>query len=190
MEKGFSSEYKPFSRASNNESVWNDINISIVPTLGGAAVPATIAFNGSTRLKCLAFSGTNPTPDELPSSLEVLHGYKEGSSIRLHIHGYATTATVANVKLQLAYTWFNRDSVPPAETVVSQTFATLGTAWQEQTTTFIIAPAGQKMGSRFVFSLFRDSQDVADTYAAPYAFTDVGIHYEDDSVGSRQIGVK
>lgn len=190
MEKGFSSEYQPFHRGSNRESVWDDINTSIVPTLGGGAVPATIAFNGSTRLKCLAFSGVNPIADELPSSMEILHGYKEGSSIGFHVHVYPVNNTVAAVKLQLAYVWFDRDTVPPAETIISQTFNTSGTAWQERAVTFVIPSSGQKMGSRFVYCLFRDSTDAADTYAFQLAFTDIGIHYELDAGGSRQILVK
>jgi len=161
MQKGFSSELRPFNRSSNNETLWNDINISIVPTLSAANVPATIAFNGSTYLKCLAFSGTIAAIESLPSSLEILHGYKEGSDIRVHVHAYPTDTTVANVKLQLAYAWFNRDTTPPAETVITQTYATSGIAWQEHTINFIISPTTQKMGSRFVFALFRNSADAA-----------------------------
>jgi len=171
-------------------TAWNDINISLVPPQGGAAAPAIIAFNGDANLDCYAFSGTNPTPDEIHSSLEILHDYLEGSDLNFHIHWYPTTAAVGNVKWNLRYTWFNRGTVPGAATTVSVVEATSGVAWQEETSGFTISGAGMTMGSRFVFSIFRDATDPQDTYAANAAVTDTGIHYERDGFGSRQMLVK
>lgn len=171
-------------------ALWNDINVSLVPPQGGAAAPAIIPFNGDARLDCYAFSGTNATPDEIHSSLEILHGYKEGSDISFHLHWYPTNTTVGNVKWQLRYTWFNNGTVPGAATTVFSTVATSGTAWLEQNTAITISGAGMKMGSRFVFSLFRDATDAADTYAFRAAVTDMGIHYEIDAVGSRSVALK
>ena len=171
-------------------TAWNDINISLVPPQGGAAAPAIIAFNGDANLDCYAFSGTNPTPDEIHSSLEILHDYLEGSDLNFHIHWYPTTAAVKNVKWNLRYTWFNRGTVPGAATTVSVVSATSGVAWQGQTTAFSISGAGKTMGSRFVFSIFRDATDAQDTYAHNAAVTDMGVHYEKDGFGSRQMLVK
>lgn len=75
-------------------TVEDDINISLVPPQGGAAAPAIIAFNGDARLDCYAFSGTNAIPDEIHSSLEILHSYEEGSDISFHLHWYPTNATL------------------------------------------------------------------------------------------------
>ncbi len=171
-------------------TAWNDINISLVPPQGGAAAPAIIAFNGDSRLDCYAFSGTNPTPDEIHSSLEILHDYLEGSDLNFHIHWFPTTAAVGNVKWNLRYTWFNRGTVPGAATTVSVVSATSGVAWQEKSSGFTISGAGMTMGSRFVFSIFRAPTDPQDTYAANAAVTDIGIHYERDGFGSRQMLVK
>lgn len=166
-------------------TVEDDINISLVPPQGGAAAPAIIAFNGDARLDCYAFSGTNAIPDEIHSSLEILHSYEEGSDISFHLHWYPTNATLGNVKWQLRYTWFNKGTVPGAAVTVAVVSATSGVAWQEQTTAFSISGAGKTMGSRFVFSIFRDATDAQDTYARYAAVTDMGVHYEKDTVGSR-----
>lgn len=171
-------------------TVWDDINISLVPPQGKASTPAIIPFNGDARLDCYAFSGTNPTPDEIHSSLEVLHGYLEGSDIHFHLHWYPTDTNTGNVVWQLRYAWFNPGTVPPAATTVAQTVAVSGVAWQEQTTAFVISGSGKKMGSRFVFSLFRDATDPGDTYAHNAAVTDMGIHYQQDTIGSRLITTK
>lgn len=173
-----------------NATIWDDINVSMVPPAGGGAAPAIIAFNGDTMLDCYAFAGIGAVPDEFHSSLEILHAYKEGSDIHFHIHWYPTDANTGNVKWQLRYTWFNRGTVPPAATTVSSTQATPGVAWQEMTANFVISGAGKTMGSRFVFVLFRDPADAADTYAHQAAVTDMGIHYEKDSEGSNTILTK
>lgn len=171
-------------------AVWNDVNISLVPPQGGAAAPAIIAFNGDANLDCYAFSGTNHTPDEVHSSLEVLHGYEEGTDIHFHIHTYPTDANTGDAKLTLRYAWFNRGTVPGAATSVPLVLPMPGVAWQETTFSWIIPGAGKTMGSRFVFSIFRDPTDPQDTYAHNLAFTDAGIHYDIDQVGSREILVK
>lgn len=169
---------------------YNDINVSLVPREAGSATPATIAFNGDSRLKCLAFSGTNATPDEIPSSMEVLHDYKEGTDISFHIHWYPTNALAGNVKWQLRYAWFNRGTVVPAATTVFVTEAASGVAWQEKTSVITISGVGMTMGSRLVFSLFRDATDATDTYAYNAAVSDMGVHYQRDSFGSRTQGAK
>lgn len=168
-------------------SVWNDINITLIPPQGGAAAPGIVAFNGDTNLDCYAFSGTNPTPDEIHSSMEILHGYEEGSDIHFHLHTYPTDAGTGDVKLSLRYTWFNRGTVPPAAQTIPLVRTMPGVAWQETTFVWVIPGAGKMMGSRFLFSIFRDATDVQDTYAQNLAFSDVGIHYDIDQVGSREI---
>lgn len=173
-----------------DSTVWNDINISLVPPQGGATAPAIIAFNGDARLDCYAFSGTNTTPDEIHSSMETLHGYKEGTDIRFHLHWYPTNTTVANIKWQFRYTWFNRDNVPGAAQTMTITETTSGVAWQEKTSVFVVPGAGKTMGSRLVFSIFRDATDPADTYGFNAAVSDMGVHYEIDQVGSREVLVK
>ncbi len=174
-------------------TVWDDINVSLVVQTSGAAAPTNIAFKDDTgvgALKCPAFSGTNAIPDELPSSLEVLHGLKEGSDVHLHLHWYPTDTNVGNVKWQARYVWFNRGTVPGAPATASVTQAAGGVAWQEHTAVFTLDGTGKTMGSRLVFNIFRDATDAADTYAHLAAVTDVGVHYEKDTQGSRQILVK
>jgi hypothetical protein len=65
-----------------------------------------------------------------------------------------------------------------------------GVAWQETTFASVLSGAGKNMGSRFVYSVFRDTTDVQDTYASNLAVTDMGLHYEIDQIGSREIFVK
>lgn len=169
---------------------WNDINKSLLPLSTGLNVPNIIAINGAVHLKVRAFNGVG-TLNELGEGCEILHDYKEGSDIMPHLHWAATTSAAGNVKWQLAYMWINRNGTFTGEVVESVTVAASGVAWQEQRTNFpAISGTGKEIGSRFQFVLFRDPTDAADTYAADAAAFDFGIHYERDTIGSRQITAK
>lgn len=172
-------------------TVWNDINISLIPPVTGSAAPSIIAVNGDSRLKCYAFSGTNVTPDELSSSLELLHDYKESSDIVPHLHWAPSTADAGNVKWQLRYMWIQRNGVATGGATITVTTATPGVAWETVRSDFpTISGTGKGIGSRFVYNLFRDAADAADTYAHDAAVFDFGLHFEIDTVGSRQIQQK
>ena len=78
-------------------------------------------------------------------------------------------------------------TAPQLLTVVSaatgawkSTYASLGT----------ISGLGKVMNSQLVLQVARDPTDPEDTYAADAALIQVGIHYEVDSMGSRQMTVK
>jgi hypothetical protein len=175
--------------AHGNATTWNDINISLVPPAGVTAAPAVIAVNGDAWLSCYAFSGTNPTPDVVHSGLEILHDYKEGSDIQFHVHWAPINNGIGAVKWHLRYAWFNHLGIPSGVSafVISDTS---GVPWKEQTSTITISGTGKTMGSRFLFALIRDPADVDDTYAFNVATFDMGIHYERDTLGSRQITTK
>lgn len=169
---------------------WNDINKSLLPLSTGANVPSIIAVNGATKIKVRAFNGIG-TVNELGEGCEILHDYKEGSDIQPHIHWAATTADAGNVKWNLAYMWVNRDGVYTGETIINVTVAASGVAWKEQRTNFpAISGTGKHIGSRFQFVLYRDPTDGADTYGHDAAAFDFGLHYERDTIGSRQITAK
>lgn len=171
-------------------TVWNDVNISLVPPAGqSSALPTIVAIKGDAYLDCYAFSGTNSTPDEIHGSLEIPHSYKEGTDLQFHLHWAPTTTNVGNVHWQLRYAWFNNGSVPTGA-LATATDTTSGVAWQEQNSVFTLSGAGMNMGSRIIFCLFRDPVNAADTYAFNSAVYDLGFHFEQDTLGSRLVTTK
>lgn len=172
-----------------NATVYNDINMSVNVLNPGATAPGTWTIPG-TALVIRAFTGT-AAEQSAHGSLEILHDYKEGTDIVPHLHWCPTTTGAGNVKWQLEYSWLNGGSTVTTSVTTSVTVAAPGVIGQEQRTSFpAISGVGKTIGSRFVFRLFRNPADAADTYGADAGAFDIGIHYEIDTIGSRQITTK
>lgn len=165
-------------------TVWEDQNASLIPLLPGTAGPSVISFNSQPLMSIYAFSGTGTTPDQINCSFGLRHSYKEGTDIVITLHWYPTNTTVADVKWQLRYVWFNRNDPAPAATTMSVVQTTSGTAWLEQSASFTISGVGKNLASRFIFVLFRDAQDAQDTYGFDAAVADIRLNYERDSLGT------
>lgn len=164
--------------------VWNDINISVDSLASvGASILDVITVDSN---KFRAFIGTGATAQQADGSLEILHDYKEGSDITPHLHWMPETADAGDVKVSLGYRWWDGGGVMPAETVISFTVSASGSALQETRSNFgTISGIGKHIGSRFVFRIFRDPADVADTYTHYVIPLDFGLHYVTDTTGSR-----
>ena len=170
-------------------TVFDDINISVSSMASTGASILDVVTIGSNKVK--GFIGTGNTTQQADGTLEILHPYKEGSSIVPHFHWMSNSAAAGNVKLNLGYRWWNKDGTMPAETVVSFTQAMPGVQYQSGKNDFVtISGAGMQYGSRFMYRIFRDPADVADTYTDYLLALDFGIHYEKDTCGSRTISTK
>lgn len=171
-------------------TTWNDINVSGLSLGTGPVAPSVINVS-ATGILTYAFIGTGVLADELHGSLETLHDYLEDSDIVPHVHWMPTTTDAGDVKWQLEYIWWPRNGVVPAGTTITVTTAAGGVAWTAHRSDFpTITGAGKNIGDRFMFRIFRDPADVADTYGFDAAILDVGIHYQKDTLGSRQVAVK
>lgn len=170
-------------------TVWNDINLSVSSMASvGATVLDVVAVGGN---NFRAFVGTGAVVQQCDGSLELLHDYKEGSDIVPHIHWMPEDANAGDVKFSLGYRWWNRGAAMPAETVLTLTVAAPGVQYQELRSSWAaISGTGKEIGSRFVFRIFRDPADGADTYAHYAIALDFGVHYEKDTVGSRGVTTK
>ena len=173
-----------------NATVWEDENFSGVALGVGPTPPDLIDYN-STSIKVRGFDGSAIT-ESLFGGAEYPHKAKVGADISFHVHWAPTTNAAGSVKWQLAYVWVNVDGTATAETVISVTQASSGTAWAMHKIAFpTVSGAGKGFSSQIGIRLFRNPTDVADTYPddAAICFT-FGFHYEIDTDGSRQITTK
>jgi len=169
---------------------WNDINFPGLNFSVGAASPPSLSLSyGSGRIAHRHFNGA-ATLNECWSGDEILHGYVEGTDIHLHIHWMPIDTNAGNVKWSIEYTWQNVGDVgSPATTSVVA--AAGGVAWKHQFAEFpAISGAGKTINGQFSFRLFRDPSDAQDTYNSAAALLSVGLHYQVDRIGSKEIGSK
>lgn len=173
-------------KMTGDATVFDDISLSGLSfSPGGAASPDIIDFVNP-NLKVFGFDGGS-TIERLYITTEMRHEYKEGSDLELHVHWAPTTTGAGNVKWQLYYSWVSVDGVYSSPVLLPVISPARGTAWQNTYASFGIIPgAGQGINSQLILQLFRDPGDGEDTYGADAALIALGIHYEKDTVGSRQ----
>jgi hypothetical protein len=175
-------------------TVWRDENVS-GENLGVGATPPTIAaFVGGIRAFQFA-GGTSGTDDELHGSLELNHDYKAGTDIVFHVHFapmVAVSSANGGVTWAVEYTWANDGDVHGAATSADATYSMpnpTAAFKQLRQDVVTISGAGKTIGSVLAFRIFRN-RVAANTYADLVALLSVGIHYEVDTIGSRQITTK
>jgi hypothetical protein len=172
------------------ETVYEDINFEALNLRLGASAPDLINILGSWSIYALAFDGAAIT-EEIHAGWEILHGYKEGTDINIHFHWMPTNTGAWNVKWQFEYSWVNIDGTFSAPTIVSVVDATNTTAWQHlKSNEITITWTGKTIWSHIVFRIFRDPTDALDTYASDAVLLSAGLHYQIDTMWSRQINTK
>lgn len=178
-------------------TVFDDINLSLsTGKLTGVGDPTWAAFVGNLYAYKFAVNDVILMP-----SIELLHDWKEGSAIEIHVH-WATNglndATLRGVKWEIEYTLANMQS--KGGTVV---FAT-GTLTQSTDTTIASGEAGLthkyssigtitmtgfRIGACFMARLKRITATGTAPANDPFAIH-VGVHYEKDTCGSRSQSAK
>ena len=170
----------------NTLLLWDDINFNGLSLAVGNSAPDLITLYGSNILG-RAFDG-NLTMEQLFSSEEVLHGYKEGTGINFHIHWRPTTANTGDVKWNIEFVWQNVETEfnPSMIQNISVISAASGSAWTSIVTGFdIVSGEGMEVGSQIEIRVYRDPSDIEDTYPDDAVLTSVGIHYQIHSDGTR-----
>ena len=173
---------------SGGDPYWNDINLPAFSLGKGASPPDDISILPSGGIRALGFDG-GATLEEVHSSGEILHGYIADTDLDIHIHWMPIDNNTGTVKWQLEYYWINAGGTYGDPTVIDSTQEAGGTAWKSWHSHFPpIDGTGKVQGSEIVFRLFRNPTE--DTYGSDAALIQLGIHYQTDILGSRQIEIK
>jgi hypothetical protein len=194
---GDASDYSEFEadgtmRFNGDATVWNDINIEAYNLGTGATAPAVGNFAGSAIRTYQFFGGIVGPSDELHGGMELLHDWKEETSVHFHVHWTPTVLVAApndGVVWGLEYTLQNVGGVygAGATATVTDTLPDATPAWTHFLTDIAIIPmVGYTIGSNLLFRIFRN-RVAGNTYPNNVAVISVGIHYETDTCGSRQM---
>jgi hypothetical protein len=167
------------------ESVWDDIIVPASNLRGGVSVPNFSVFqNGVYQLLFI-----NTQSDEVYGSFEIPHDYKEGTDLQPHIHWSPNSTNTGNCVWDFEYTIVNANGTFGATTTTTITQAGSGTINKHQlaNTAAVISGSGIKVGAICVFRLARPT---GDAFTGDAFLHSVGVHYQIDTMGSRQITTK
>jgi hypothetical protein len=194
MMTSFTSLPDPFGdvvRLEDDGIAWDDIIIYPGALGTGASAPDLEVFAASGNLKQYAFAGSGATVEQLYGSFEIPHNYQEDTDLRPHLHVAGTVGAAGNCKFYMEYSIVNNNGTFPAPTTISVVLTPGGTAWVHKAGEFdIIAGAGLNIGAVCIFRVYRDPADVADTYGSDVSLLSIGIHYQIDSFGSKNVFTK
>jgi hypothetical protein len=174
-------------------SVYNDINFSVGRGKIGGASPNWQPFCTDTHNNAYQFD-INEWIDL--GSAEMLHNWKEGTTITPHVHIVLSAALAAEekVKFQLYYSIGDGDELMSAEaSVVGEATIANGTAARTHVRIDFgtIALPTYKIGAMIICQLWRVAKSAGGTELSDEPFVvNVGLHYEIDTLGSRSIAVK
>ena len=169
---------------------WEDIVLSVTSLGIGASAPDLVEINSS-GIYTYAFDGLS-TSEQLFGCFEVPHNYAEGTDLSPHIHWMPTTADAGDVKWCVQfYRVGTGDTFSTTPGEICAVESTNETAWEAFTTASeIIDGSDISIAEQIAFRLYRDPSDAEDTYAHDAAVLTFGIHYQIDTLGSREIYTK
>ena len=173
------------------ETVYDDIYMP----LAGAKVPASNAPTWATfdtNLNSYTFS-LNDYVDL--ATAEILHRYKEGTNIDIHVHfitNGANDGTERKVKYQVFYSWGDEGEVMPAEANANAE-ETIVASEADKTHHYLdiaaVTGTNYKIGSLLKVRLKRIAGTGTEPANDPFVEM-VGVHYQVNTMGSRQKLVK
>jgi len=178
------------------EVVYRDINIAgYLLTRPTSSQPDIVTFvdeNGAdTTIETYGFA-----IDELVhGGFELQHDYKQGTDLVFHIHWQGITAptggeTVDNVQWRLNYIVMRDNATLDAAVTIDSPDTIFDTQYETVRTDFaVITGTNFLIGDQFMFTLTRVDA-TGDDYAGDALIATAGIHYQIDTIGSRQITTK
>jgi len=174
-----------------SETVWDDLRVNInAIKVTGASQPAWTKFKddgaGSVGVYTHYFSPTVMNEGWFEAQLP--HKWKEGTTIYPHVHWAPVTTNTGTVRWGLEYTWANPNGTFSNTTIIYGEQAGAGTAFGHQIVNFGsgITASGKTISGILLCRIFRDAAHANDTYTGNAALLSSDIHYEVDTIGSRQ----
>lgn len=175
------------------EAVWKDENLdSGRVQLPASSAPSIDTFTdeagADTDIACLAFSDG----DKIGGTFEIQHDYKNGSDFTFHIHFQCDAAPSGTdyVAWEIDYTVVRDGATMDAVTNISTGDITVDTQYEQLRGNWTaVTGTAFQIGDQISFKLARVTA-TGDAYAGDCKLKTVGIHYQVDTIGSRQIGAK
>jgi len=175
------------------ETVYRDINMAgyllTRPTSNQPDIVSFVDENGDdTTIETYGFG----TGEKVHGGFELQHDYAEGTDLVFHVHWQGVTAPSGtdNVQWRLNYILMRDGETLNAAVEIDSPDTPIDTRYSTERTDFTaITGTNFKIGDQFMFTLTRTTA-TANEYAGDALIATAGIHYEVDTIGSRQITTK
>jgi hypothetical protein len=175
------------------DTVWDDLRTPINSSIkvAGKQPTETVYRSG------IVYSFSKVTDNQIAFNVQLPHAYKLGTDIEFHIHYLIPTAGSGvgseNIKWDFTHSWADIDSSQPSETTVNTTIdmqnKLADTHYLGEIAATIDGSSISGLSSMIICSLNRDTS-VADNYDDVVYLMEIDFHYQINTIGSRQEGVK
>ncbi|MFK5878098.1 MAG: hypothetical protein QM478_01235 [Flavobacteriaceae bacterium] len=132
------------------------------------------------------------TEEELFFTVQMPHGWKEGSDIMPHVHWVANNGS-GDVEWALEYTWSNvSDDFPTTTTTLTEFTPISAYADYKHMLTDLgtMSGTGKTLSSIILCRVFRKAGSSDDTFDKDAGLLQIDFHYQIDADGSREVFVK
>jgi len=173
---------------------WDDLKVNVSRlTSHGAKPPGmndVIDAGAGPGLFLYWFDKSNE--EELFFTVQMPHGWKEGSTIKPHVHWIANNGS-GNVEWALEYVWANVNDVfsTTTTTLSSDTPISAYADYKHMLTSLgDMDGTGKTLSSIILCRIFRKADSANDTFDRDAGLLQIDFHYQIDADGSREILVK
>lgn len=180
------------------DTLWDDMTVPLSATRipsAGLDGPDFVKFrdNGAGSIGVYADAFDSVTQESALFQVQTLHKWKEGSTLKLHVHWAKSNANAGGVTWGVEFTNANIAGVFPNTTIAKSSTIIAGSGGDHEhniTSILDIDMSGKLISNMFVARVFRDPDDAGDTYGSDAFLLEVDFHMEIDRPGSRQELIK
>jgi hypothetical protein len=182
------------------QPVWDDVRVT--PSgfdRAGVADPSLVSYT-PTGSSIATFLYEFQVDDVAYFTVQMPHGYKQGTDINCHVHWTpglrGNEENGATVGWKVDYTWANIDGTFGAMSTADLSDACDGTDDKHQMTPSVtITGTGKNISSMLLCNIKRTDTGADDTWAGTASgqlpmLLEIDFHYQIDTLGSRQAGIK
>ncbi len=173
---------------------WDDLKVNVSRLTGHGAKPPGMndVIDAGAGPGLFLFWFDKDNEEELFFTVQMPHGWLEGSTIKPHVHWIANNGS-GNVEWALEYVWANVSDVFTTSTTILTAYTPISAYADYKhmlTSLGDMDGTGKTLSSIILCRVFRKATSSNDTFTKDAGLLQIDFHYQIDADGSREILVK